>query len=72
MNVAVAFPPVTVTDAGTVSAAALLDNPTTTPLAPTAFVIVTVQVDVPPEFKLEGTHPTELSTTGATNEIPAV
>jgi hypothetical protein len=58
-------PEATVTDAGTVSRALLLDNETTAPPEGAACVNVTVQVDETPVPRLEGAHDTELGTTGA-------
>ena len=57
VNVAVVAPDATVTEAGTVSAAALLDSDT---VPPPVLLIVTVHVDVPPEFRLVGLHDTLL------------
>ncbi len=65
-------PDVTVTEAGTVSAAALLESVTVIPLEPAACDSVTVHEDVPPEFRLVGLHDTRLTVVGATNEIDAV
>ncbi|MGB9454588.1 MAG: hypothetical protein WCB12_00970 [Bryobacteraceae bacterium] len=62
----------TVTEAGTVNAAALLDNTTVIPLEPAACESVTVQADVPPELRLVGLHDTRLTVVGATSEIDAV
>jgi hypothetical protein len=69
VNVAVVLPATTVTEAGTVNAAALLDRFT---VAPPVFDTVTVQVELPPDPRLAGAHASELSTTGATSEIVAV
>ena len=52
----------TATEPGTVNAALLLDSETVPPPVP---LIVTVQVDVPPEFRLPGAHDTLLSVGGA-------
>ena len=68
-KVAVVLPDPTVTEAGTVSAAALSDNVT---VAPPVFDTVTVHVELPPDPRLAGTHASPLSTTGATSEIAAV
>jgi hypothetical protein len=69
VNVAVVLPDPTVTEDGTVSAAALSDRVT---VAPPVFDTVTVQVELPPDPRLAGAHASELSMTGATNEIVAV
>jgi len=63
------FPAPTVTEAGTVNAAVLLDSVT---VAPPVFVTVAVQVELAPDPRLPGLHVTPLSRTGATNEIVAV
>ncbi len=65
-------PDATVTVAGTVSAAALLDRVTVIPLDPAACDSVTVHADVPPELRLVGLHDNRLTVVGATNEIDAV
>jgi hypothetical protein len=69
VNVAVVLPAPTVTEAGTVSAAALLDSVT---VAPPVFDTVTVHVELTPEPKVVGLHVRPLSTTGASSEIEAV
>ena len=69
VNVAVALPDATVTEAGTVSPAALLDSAT---VAPPVFDTVTVQVALAPEPRLAGLHDSPLRTTGATSAIVAV
>ncbi len=58
-------PDATVTDAGTVSAAASLDSATVTPPELAARDSVTVQADVPPELRLAGVHETRLTVAGA-------
>ena len=68
-NVAVVLPDPTVTDAGTVSAAALLDRLT---VAPPVFDTVTVHVALPPEPRLLGLHVSPLTTTGAASEMVVV
>src|ERR1039457_5354294 len=68
-NVAVVLPTPTVTEEGTVNAAALLDSVT---VAPPDFDTVTVQVELPPDPRLAGAHASALSTTGATSEIASV
>ena len=55
LNVAVLAPEATVTEAGTVNAAKLLDNPTAM-AAFAAPVSVTLQVLVPPEATVAGLH----------------
>ena len=65
-------PAATVADAGTVRAAALLDSVTVMPPDPAACDSVTVQDDVPPEFRLVGLQATRLTVVGATSEIDAV
>ena len=69
VNVAVVLPDPTVTDAGTVSAAALSDSIT---VAPPVFDTVTVQVELAPDPRLAGVHVNPLSTAGAAREIVAV
>jgi len=63
------LPDPTVADAGTVSAAALLDSVT---VAPPVFDTVTVQVEFAPGPRLVGLQINALSTTGATSDIVAV
>ena len=69
VKVAVVLPDPTVTEAGTVKAAALLDSAT---VAPPVFDTVTVQVALAPDPRLVGVQVNPLSTTGATNETAAV
>ena len=69
VNVAVVFPPPTVTEDETDNTAALLESVT---VAPPVFDTVTVQVEVAPEAKLDGAHVSPLSVTGATRETVAV
>jgi hypothetical protein len=69
VKVAVVLPDATVTEAGTVNAAALLDSVT---VAPPVCVTVTVQVALPPDPRLAGLHVRPLSNTGATSAIIAV
>jgi hypothetical protein len=59
VNVAVVLPDPTVTDAGTVNEAALLDSVTVGPLA---FDTVTVHVELPPDPRLAGEHVSPLTT----------
>jgi hypothetical protein len=66
VNVAVVLPDPTVTDAGTVNEAALLDSVTT---APPVFDTVTVQVELPPDPRLAGVHIKPPSVTGVISEI---
>ena len=69
VNVAVVLPEATVTDAGTVNEAALLDNVTT---APPVFDTVAVHIELPPDPRLAGAHVKPLSVTGATSATVAV
>ena len=69
VNVAVVFPAPTVTEAGTVSAAASSDRDTT---APPVFDTVTVQVALAFGPRLAGVQFSPLTVTGATREIVAV
>ena len=68
-NVAVVLDAPTVTEAGTVSAAALLDRLT---VAPPVFDTVTVHVALPPDPRLLGLHVSPLTTTGAASEMVVV
>jgi len=65
-------PAATVTEAGIVKAAALLDSVTAIPPEPAGCEIVTVQVDVPRELRLVGLHDSKLTKVGTTSEIDAV
>ena len=65
-------PEATVTDAGTVSAAALLESVSATPPEPAACDSVTVQDEVPPELRLVGLQDSALTLSGASREIDAV
>ena len=65
-------PDETLTDPGTVSAVTLLDSVTEMPPVPAACDNVTVQVDVPFEFRLVGLHDSELTVVAATREMLAV
>ena len=65
-------PDATLTETGTVNAVTLLDSVTEIPPVPAACDNVTVQVDVPFEFKLVGLHDSELTVVGATSEMFAV
>ena len=66
VNDAVVFPDPTVTAAGTVNEAALLDSVTT---APPVFETVTVHVELPPDPRLAGAHVKPPSVTGVISEI---
>jgi hypothetical protein len=66
------LPEATVTEAGTLSAPALLDKLTAAPPVPAAFDSVTVQVELPPVPKLVGLQDNPLTSTGATSEMVAV
>ena len=68
-NVAVVLPDPTVTDAGTVNAAALLDRLT---VAPPVFDTVTVHVELPPDPRLLGVHVSPLTTTAVASEMVVV
>ena len=69
VNDAVVFPDPTVTAAGTVNEAALLDSVTT---APPVFDTVTVHVELPPDPRLVGLHVSPLTTVAVASEIEAV
>jgi hypothetical protein len=69
VNVAVVLPAPTVTEAGTVNAAALLDSVT---VAPPVFDTVTVQVELPPDPRLAGLHVNPLTTVAVASVIVAV
>ena len=69
VNVAVVLPAPTVTDAGTVNAAALLDSVT---VAPPVFDTVTVQVELPPDPRLAGAHVSALTTVAVASVMVAV
>jgi hypothetical protein len=58
-----------VTDAGTVKAAVLVDSVT---VAPPVCETVTVQVELPPDTTLVGTHATPLTTVAVASEMVAV
>jgi hypothetical protein len=64
-------PVATLTEAGTVNAAALLASVTTIPPAPAGCEIVTMQVDVAPELRLVGLHDRKVTVVAATSEIDA-
>ena len=68
VNVAVVLPAPTVTEAGTVNEAALLERLT---VAPPVLDTVTVHVEFPPDPRLAGRHVKPLSLTGATSAIVA-
>ena len=69
VNVAVVLPATTVTEAGTVNAAALLDSVT---VAPPIFDTVTVQVELPPDPRLAGAHVSALTTVAVASVMVAV
>ena len=69
VNVAVVLAAPTVTDAGTVNAAALLDKLT---VAPPVFDTVTVHVELPPDPRLLGLHVSPLTTVAVPSAIVAV
>ena len=68
-NVAVVLPAFTVTEAGTVSATALLDSVT---VAPLVFDTVTMHVELPPEPRLVGLHVSPLTPAAAAKAMVAV
>ena len=68
-NVAVVLADPTVTEVGTVNAAALLDRLT---VAPPVFDTVTVHVELPPDPRLLGLHVRPLTATGAASEMVVV
>ena len=68
VNVAV-VPVPTVTEGGTVNAAALLDRATT---PPPVFDTVTVHVELTPDPRLAGAHVSPLTTGAVASEIVAV
>ena len=72
VKLAAVAPEATVTDAGTVSAAALLDKVTVIPPDPAVCDNVTVQVEVAPELRLVGLQATELTVVGAASRMEAV
>jgi len=69
-------PCATITSAGTVNAASLLDSVTATPPEPAACDRTTEQTDVSPEVRVAGLHESWLaggaatSDTGAVSELP--
>ena len=65
-------PAPTFTDAGTVSAAALLESATVAPPGPAACDSVTVQADVALGLRLAGVHETRLTAVGAISRMDAV
>jgi hypothetical protein len=69
VNRAVAAPEATVTAAGTVSAALVLDSDTLAPPDPAAFDKTTVQVETAPDRRLIGEHDTAATTVGATKPM---
>lgn len=74
MKLAEVAPAATLTEAGTVNAAALLDSVTGIPPEPAGCEIVIMQVDVLPELRLVGLHDkkvTVVTVVTATSEIDA-
>ena len=69
VNVAVVLPAPTVTEAGTVNAAALLDSVT---VAPPVFDTVNVHVELAPDPRLAGLHVSPLTTVAVARAIVAV
>ena len=69
VNVAVVPAAPTVTEAGTVNAAALLDSVT---VAPPVFDTVTEQVELPLDPRLAGAHVSALTTVAVASVIVAV
>jgi hypothetical protein len=69
VNVVVVLPDATVTDDGTVNAAALSESVT---VAPPVFDAVTVQVELAPDPRLVGLHCSDETVTGATTVSVAV
>ena len=69
VNVAVVLPDPTVTEAGTVSAPALLDSVT---VVPPVFDTVTVHVELAPEPRLVGLHVSPLTTAAVASAMFAV
>jgi hypothetical protein len=69
VNVAAVLPVPTVTEAGTVNAAVLLDSATT---APPVFDTVTVHVELAPDPRLAGAHVSPLTPVAVASEIVAV
>jgi len=65
-------PDTTMTDEGTLRAPALLEIETAAPPAAAAFDRLTVQVEAPPDDRLPGAQPTEVTSVGATSEREAV
>jgi hypothetical protein len=65
-------PDATLTEAGTVNAALLLESATAIPPEPAACDRVTVQADVPPELRVVGEQDSWLTTVGAVSENEAV
>ena len=73
VNVAVVAPGATVTEAGTLTGALFLERDMSAPAPEAACVMVTVHVDVLPEFTLAGLHDTLLRLAARITEmLPAV
>ena len=67
-NVAIVAPAGTVTEAGTVRSAVLLDNKTWAPPEGAGDESVTVHVELAPIPRLAAVHPIELKTAGVVSE----
>lgn len=67
-NIAVMAPAVTLTEAGTVKSAVLLDNATFAPLEGAGDESVTVHVELAPIPRLVAAHSIELKTAGVVSE----
>ena len=72
LNVAVVAAAATLTEAGTVNSALLLDKETEMPPAGATLESVTVQVEAAAVPKVEGAHASELTSTGAVRDTVAV
>jgi len=71
VKVALEEPAATVTEAGTRSAAVLVESDTAAPPEPAVFDNLTAQVDVAPAPRLLDPHDNELKTTGVTSKSEA-
>lgn len=71
VNVALVLPEATASEAGAISAAALLDSPTVAPPAPAALDIVTVHVEVVPVDRLAGLQESPLTIAKVTRDMVA-
>lgn len=72
VKLALMLPAPTVTDEGTVSAAALLDSVTASPPEPAGLDNVTVHVEVPPVLRTAGVQASELKETNGDRAMAAV